>query len=177
VSLKHKREKLVKKLTNKEYRDAWVDESVKTVIPYQIQAIRNGRNWSQEILGIKAGMMKPNAVSRLESMNYGNLSISTLLRIAHGLDCGLLVKFVPFSRLVREFEDVSPGALQVSSFSDDYGSLMSWIEKVEEIDEFEVKPESFQKYSNGTLGYITNTTKDRDLPYSYSVESKPELIN
>lgn len=176
MSLKHKREKLVKKLTNKEYRDAWVDESVKTVIPYQIQAMRNQRDWSQDILGKKAGM-KQNVISRLESMNYGNLSVSTLLRIAHGLDCSLLVKFVPFSRLVREFEDVSPGALQVSSFSDDYGSLMSWIEKVEETDEFEVKPESFQKYPNGTLGYITNTTKDRDLPYSYSVESKPELIN
>lgn len=176
MSLKHKREKLVKKLTNKEYRDAWVDESVKTVIPYQIQAMRRGRDWSQDILGKKAGM-KQNVISRLESMNYGNLSLSTLLRIAHGLDCGLLVKFVPFSRLVKEFEDVSPGALQVNSFSDDYGSLMSWIEKVKEIDEFEIKPESFQKYSNGTLSYITNTTKDRDLPYSYSVESKPELIN
>ncbi|CAN5575101.1 hypothetical protein BH24ACI2_BH24ACI2_08470 [soil metagenome] len=176
MNLKHKREKLVKKLTNKEYRDAWVDESVKTVIPYQIQAMRNQRDWSQDILGKKADM-KQNVISRLESMNYGNLSVSTLLRIAHGLDCGLLVKFVPFSQLVKEFEDVSPSALQVNSFSDDYGSLMSWIEKVKEIDEFEIKPKSFQKYTSETLDYITNATEKLDSPYFYSIESKPELIN
>ncbi len=118
MNLKHKREKLVKKLTNKDYRDAWVDESVKMLVPYQIQAIRNQRGWSQEILGSKAGMLR-NAVSRLESIDYGNLSVNTLLRIAHGLDCGLLVKFVPFNRLVKEFDDVSPKALEVDSFEDD----------------------------------------------------------
>ncbi len=175
MSLKHKREKLVKKLTNKEYRDAWVDESVKTVIPYQIQAIRNGRNWSQEILGIKAGMMKPNAVSRLESMNYGNLSISTLLRIAHGLDCGLLVKFVPFSRLVREFEDVSPSALQVNSFSDDYGSLVSWIERAEEVNEFEVKAESYKEYATETPSYDSNLVNSNYS--SDTVETNSTYVN
>jgi transcriptional regulator with XRE-family HTH domain len=162
--LKHKREKLVKKLTNKEYRDAWVDESVKTVIPYQIQAMRNQRDWSQDILGKKAGM-KQNVISRLESMDYGNLSVSTLLRIAHGLDCGLLVKFVPFSRLVKEFEDVSTSALQVNSFSDDYGSLMSWIEKVEEIDEFGVAPSSFKTYPTETLDYVPDTINEVYTPY------------
>jgi len=123
--LNNKRQKLVKKLTNKEYRDAWVEESVKMAVPYQIQAIRNQRDWSQEILGKKAGMLR-NAVSRLESVDYGNLSVNTLLRIAHAFDCGLLVKFVPFSRLVGEFEDVSPEGLEVDSYEDDLSALESW---------------------------------------------------
>lgn len=118
MNLNKKRQKLVRKLTNKEYRDAWVNESIKTVLPYQIQAIRKQKGWSQALLGEKAGML-PNAVTRLESIDYGNLSVNTLLRIAHGFDCGLLVKFVPFNRLVREFEDVSTEALEVDSFEDD----------------------------------------------------------
>ncbi len=174
MSLKHKREKLVKKLTNKEYRDAWVDESVKTVIPYQIQAMRNQRDWSQDILGKKADM-KQNVISRLESMNYGNLSVSTLLRIAHGLDCGLLVKFVPFSRLVREFEDVSPSALQVNSFSDDYGSLVSWIERAEEVNEFEVKAESYKEYATETPSYDSNLVNSNYS--SDTVETNSTYVN
>jgi transcriptional regulator with XRE-family HTH domain len=118
VSLLHKQEKLVRKLTNKDYRDAWVEESVKMVVPHQIQAIRNKKDWSQEQLGNETGMLR-NAISRLESVEYGNLSVNTLLRIAHGFDCGLLVKFVPFSRMVAEFDDVSPKGLEVTSFDDD----------------------------------------------------------
>ena len=132
MNLKHKREKLVKKLTSKDYRDAWVDESVRMIVPYQIQAMRNQRDWSQEFLGERAGMLR-NAISRLESPDYGRLSVNTLLRIAHGFDCGLLVKFVPFNRLARELEDASESALQVTSFPDDYGSLMSWAKEVEEM--------------------------------------------
>jgi len=133
VNLNNKRQKLVRKLTNKEYRDAWVDESVKTVVPFQIQAMRNQRSWSQEMLGEKAGMLR-NAVSRVESVDYGNLSLNTLLRIAHGFDCGLLVKFVPFSRMAREFESVSPSALEVNEFGKDINNLHSWVSETEQID-------------------------------------------
>lgn len=125
MNLKDKRTNLINKLKNREYRRGWVEEGMKMVLPYQIQANRTKRDWSQAILGREAGM-KQNAVSRLESMDYGNLSINTLLRLADAFDCGLLVKFVPFSRLVREFEDVSPSALEVESFTDDFGGLMSW---------------------------------------------------
>jgi transcriptional regulator with XRE-family HTH domain len=95
------------------------------VLPFQIQAIRNQRGWSQEELGDKAGMRR-NAISRLESVEYGNLTINTLLRLARAFDCGLLVKFVPFSRLVGEFEDVSPSGLTVDEFEDDRNRLERW---------------------------------------------------
>lgn len=125
MNLKQRKEKLVRKLTNKSYRHSWVQESIKMALPFQIQANREKREWSQEELGGRAGMLR-NAVSRLESVEYGNLTINTLLRLAQAFDCGLLVKFVPFSRLVGEFEDVSPQALEVDGFSDDFPKLDSW---------------------------------------------------
>ncbi len=103
------------KLLDKEYRDAWVDESVKTVLPFQIRAIRAKRRWSQAKLGKMAGM-KPHSVSRLESDHRHSPNISTLLRLAHAFDCALLVKFVPFSKMAEEFADVSDESLAVIDF-------------------------------------------------------------
>jgi transcriptional regulator with XRE-family HTH domain len=119
------RKRLLEKLSNREYRAAYAEESVKTSLPFQIKAIREERNWSQQILGKKVNM-KQNAISRLESAEYGNLNINTLLRLADTFDCGLLVKFVPFSRLLEEFEDVSPTALSVQPFADDCERLELW---------------------------------------------------
>lgn len=123
------KERLLKKLSKKEYRDAYAEESVKTSLPFQIKAMREQRDWSQAILGRKTEM-KQNAVSRLESAEYGNLSINTLLRLANAFDCGLLVKFVPFSRLLKEFDDVSPKALEVESFKDDLTNLESLVSEI-----------------------------------------------
>lgn len=117
-----KNRQLAKKLKDKAYRHAWVTESIKMVLPFQIQANREKRDWSQGILGDKSEM-KQNAISRLESMEYGNLTVNTLLRLSYAFDCGLLIKFVPFSRLVGEFEDVSHEALLVDSFDEDQANL------------------------------------------------------
>jgi transcriptional regulator with XRE-family HTH domain len=174
VNLNNKRQKLAKKLTNKEYRDAWVDESVKSIVPYQIQAIRKQRGWSQAFLGEKAGML-PNAVTRLESVAYGNLSINTLLRIAHSFDCGLLVKFVPFSRLVGEFEDVSPNALEVDSFHDDFGGLMSWADEIEQDSKFEVKSELTTEYPTEKPLYAENFIRGS---YSFDIiQANPTYVS
>lgn len=126
--MNNKKQKLFRKLANKEYRDAWGMESIKTVLPFQIQAIRQQRDWSQEILGNKAGM-KQTAISRLENAE-GNLSINTLLRLASAFDCALMVRFVPFSKMVSEVEDVSREGLEVTSFAEDYHHLEKWSDEI-----------------------------------------------
>jgi transcriptional regulator with XRE-family HTH domain len=45
--------------------------------------------------------IKQQALSRLENPYYGKATLSTLKKIAAGCDVGLLVEFVPFSRLVN----------------------------------------------------------------------------
>lgn len=117
------REKLVRKLKNKEYRDAFVENHVKMGIPAQIRAIRG--DLSQGEFGERVGM-RQNAISRLESDEYGNLNVNTLIRLASGCDMGLLVRFVPFSKLVREVDDYSLEAIVPENFENDLEELEAW---------------------------------------------------
>jgi len=44
--------------------------------------------------------MPQNAISRLESPDYGKATLTTLKRIASAFDVGLVVRFVPFTEFV-----------------------------------------------------------------------------
>ena len=116
--------RLIAKLRNKDYRDAYVEEKVATSLPFQIRALReqSARQWSQAELGRRAEM-RQNAISRLEDAESGTPSISTLLRLARAFDVALLVKFVPFSKLLSEFSDLSFEALSVPSFDEELPQL------------------------------------------------------
>lgn len=176
MNLKDKRNNLISKLKDKEYRHGWIEESIKMVLPYQIQANRVKRDWSQAILGKKADM-KQNAVSRLESMDYGNLNINTLLRLAEAFDCGLLVKFVPFSRLVTEFEDVSPFALEVAEFEDDLVNLHSWDDETNETIKFEVKAGVYEEYLTETPSYQIGSLMKGNYSTADVIQSNPNYIS
>lgn len=110
--------KLLKKLrSSKEYRDAYVEEHINTGFTFQIKQMREERGWSQAELGKRAGM-RQNAISRLEDEDYGSLSLKTALRLAAAFDVGLIFKFVPFSRLLKEYENLAPESLSCKSFTD-----------------------------------------------------------
>ena len=91
-----RRNKLINDLKDKKYRDAYVEESVRVGIPFQIRTIRNGKKLKQEELGKLAGM-KQEAICRLEDPNYGSFTLKTLNNIAAAFDVGLIVRFAPFS--------------------------------------------------------------------------------
>ncbi len=110
--------KLIAKLKDKEYRDAYAVEHVTTSLPFQIRALREKREWTQGKLA-KHAQTTQTAISRIEDPDYGKLSLNTLYKLAAAFDVALLVKFVPFSRLLSEFEDVSPEALEVEGFEDE----------------------------------------------------------
>jgi transcriptional regulator with XRE-family HTH domain len=118
VSLK----KILRKLRNKEYRDAYAVEHVQTSLPFQIRALRERREWTQARLASEAGTTQT-AISRIEDPDYGKLSLNTLYKLASAFDVALLVKFVPFSRLLDEFKDVSVETLAAESFTDELPKL------------------------------------------------------
>jgi transcriptional regulator with XRE-family HTH domain len=119
------RKRLLAKLKNKAYRDAYTAEHVKTTTPLQIRTVREQREWTQGKLAAEAKTTQT-AISRTEDPNYGNLTLNNLLKIAAALDVGLLVKLVPFSRLVKEFEDLSPEAMSAPSFMEELSVLEAW---------------------------------------------------
>jgi len=109
----------INKFQEKPYRDAYVATHIRNNIAYQLRAIREQRNWTQEELAQKANKTQ-NTISRLEDPEYGKLTIKTLLEIASALDVALLIKFVPFSKFFTEISDLSPEALSAKSFTEEF---------------------------------------------------------
>jgi transcriptional regulator with XRE-family HTH domain len=113
-----RKEKLISKLKNKEYRDAFLSELIANGIPFQVKALREQRKWTQKELGDMAEMAQE-SISRLEDPNYGKLNLNTLKRLASAFDVGLMVRFVPFSDLVEWDINLSNESLEVASFNEE----------------------------------------------------------
>jgi transcriptional regulator with XRE-family HTH domain len=115
-----RKRKIIEKLKDKEYRDAFAVEHIDTGIPFQICALREqkGREWTQKELGIRAGMAQE-TISRIEDPNYGKLTLKTLKRLASAFDVALMVRFVPFGELVEWELSLTSGSLEALSFDKD----------------------------------------------------------
>jgi transcriptional regulator with XRE-family HTH domain len=94
-------EKLVEQLREgKKERARFVASHVDKGIAYQIRALRDRQELSQEKLAEMVGMNQ-NAISRIESPYRGRPTITTLKRLAEAFDVALVVRFVPFSKLAK----------------------------------------------------------------------------
>jgi transcriptional regulator with XRE-family HTH domain len=117
--------KLWEKLRDPEYRKAFVASQINIGIPFQIRALMKSgvRNWRQEELARRTGMLQPR-ISAMLRPGKTKPNIETLRRIADAFDCGLMVRFVPFSELVRWSERFDPDAFAVPDFAtEDVASL------------------------------------------------------
>lgn len=85
----------------RETRARFVESHLDKMLAYQIRALREEKRWTQAQFAEKVGVNHPNNVSaRLENPQYGKHTLTTLKKIAAACDVGLVVWFIPFSRLV-----------------------------------------------------------------------------
>ncbi|MBI2908612.1 MAG: helix-turn-helix transcriptional regulator [Chloroflexi bacterium] len=112
------RNNVIRSLKNKNYRDSYVKASIRNGVALQIRAMREDRKWTQSELGARAGM-KQERISTLEDLDYGAVNLNTLQRLASAFDVAVMVRFVPFSRLVDSLVDLKEADLAVPGFDDD----------------------------------------------------------
>ena len=105
-------------------RHTYMETSIEHGIAWQIRTNRTRRSMSQKQLAAAIGTAQ-SGVARIEDVEYGKHSIDLLVKVANAFDCALLVKFVPYSRLAVENEDLSSDALYARSYSEDATLLLS----------------------------------------------------
>lgn len=112
------------KLKNSAYRHAYLKEHIRIGIASQIRILRTKANLSQSQLAEKIGT-KQSVISRLEDPDSGAVNLNTLLKIAGAFDVGLLVKFASFGKFIEESQDISPSALAVSNYAEEFESIQT----------------------------------------------------
>ena len=118
MTLKDRAARLWRSLASKEYRDSFVSENINSGVAVQIREIRKARNLTQKALG-KLADMDQSRICKLENPDYGTPNLSTLVQLAAAFDCGLSVRFVPFSELTRWALRIHEEPAAVVDFSSD----------------------------------------------------------
>jgi len=103
---------------SKAHRAAYVSSQISIGIPYQVRALRKRAGWGQKRLAAESGMMQPR-ISAIENPGEGDLNLDTLKRLAAAFDVALIVRFAPFSELIRWSDRFSPDEFEVPSFGKD----------------------------------------------------------
>ena len=114
------RERLLNDLRDAEYRRAFVEGHATSTVAFQLRMLRKERNWEQRDVADRLGNDKLQPmISRYENPDYGRYSITSLLELAAVFDVALIVRFAPFSELVKWDWSSNPATLCPSSFDKD----------------------------------------------------------
>lgn len=111
-------ERLRADFQDEEYRHAYAEECLHTMIATQIKVLREQRDMTQGKLAEKTGMKQPR-LSVMEDANYSNWSLNTLKRLARAFDVALTVRFDAFSDVILDFESLNRETLERPSFASD----------------------------------------------------------
>ncbi|MGF1623284.1 MAG: helix-turn-helix domain-containing protein [Alphaproteobacteria bacterium] len=104
---------------DKDYRDEFVSSLVRSGIAAQIRALRTQAGITQQEFAAVTGKTQ-SVISRLESTEYGRVSVQTLLDIACAREVALVVKFMSHEDFFDHMGPAAlrPDALRVETFSE-----------------------------------------------------------
>ena len=162
--------KVFAKLKDPEYRKAFVASQINIAIPFQIRGLLKSRGWKQEDLAKRTGMLQPR-ISALLTSGKARPNIGTLSRIAEAFDCGLEVRFVPFSELASRSEIFDPENFSIPTFKEE----LRQAEEREEAALPQPNPHQLQSLSLGILD-ILDTPTNAAVAFVDGALSAPSLV-
>lgn len=109
-------------MRNHEVRHARIEAEAANYIASQIRVIRQQRGMTQAALAKKLKTTQT-AVSRLEDPSYGRYSVQLLLAVGKALDVALLVKYVPFNKLLTETHVVREETFALESIEEELAHI------------------------------------------------------
>jgi transcriptional regulator with XRE-family HTH domain len=140
----NKREQIWQSLSDPEYRHQFVEEEINVGIAFQIRSLRERqKNLTQSDLAKRMGIRQP-LVSSWENPNYGKYSLGTLKDLAKAFDVGLLVRFVPFSKMAEWTANLSHDVIAPPSFTEEKDG----IDFFRQISEMLETKDDFDKFSD-----------------------------
>lgn len=111
--------KLPEEWEDKECREAYMEAAINYGLAWQIRTNRQKRKMRREDLykRIKSINGKSCPIAILEDPDVWEKRLKYLKVLAKAFDCALLVKFVPYSKLAEEWEDLSDKAMFAAPYS------------------------------------------------------------
>jgi transcriptional regulator with XRE-family HTH domain len=158
------RSEWIDKLTSK-YRSrvSYTKAKINVNIASQIKALRRRRDMKQIDLAREAEM-RQSRISAIERPGASGLTVETLVRLASAFRVGLIIKFVPFSEMLRWDNSFCQDLFEVT--------------KIDEDIEF-IKPEltttSLSAMSFGS-NYMNIDEEVKRFIFPYSQEANEEMI-
>lgn len=117
------RSKLIDRLiAEKDFRADYIRAKLDVLVPSQLRALRLNKEMNQPALANEAGM-KQSRISAMETPGKVNFNLETLVRMAAAFGVGLVVKFVPFSEMLRWENEYSQDSFDVASIDEDIDFL------------------------------------------------------
>jgi transcriptional regulator with XRE-family HTH domain len=164
------------KLSDPEYRKAFVSSQIKIGIAFQIRALLNARGWTQKDLAERSGMLQPR-ISGMMTPGKTRPNIETLRRLAEAFDCGLMVRFAPFSEMATWSDEFDPDCFNVPSFEED--TLMDSSAGVVRLvsDRLELRSSPTSTLEKGGLGSFPTATLEKGGPGSFAGNRLAAFLN
>jgi transcriptional regulator with XRE-family HTH domain len=111
------------KLSDREWRRAWHDSKIRWMIAHSLRTVRTQRGWTQQELSDKSGV-PVGTISGIEDPDMKHFpTVNTLLRLASGLDCALVLRFCGWSEWLKMLARMESGAIDlVPSFDEEFNA-------------------------------------------------------
>lgn len=152
-------------------RAAYIKAKLGVLVPSQIRALRLKFDMPRQSDLAKAARMHQSRISMFETPGAANITLETIAKLAAALKVGVVVEFVPYSRMLRWENEYSQDRFDVVRIDEDFEFLGTA--------DFDSSESEIPIPNNGTLLYKVefDPELDREIEpiWAFKKEPKPAI--